>query len=54
MRQVVLRLYKDLLRYGENLKYTDKRYFRTRIRNSFRGNKELTDQAQIDFQLKVK
>lgn len=51
MRQAILRLYKDLLRYGENLKYTDKAYFRKRIRTNFKENKDLTDQKQIELQL---
>ena len=51
MRQTILKLYKDLLRYGENLKYTDRRYFRQRIRQSFKENKQLADQTEIDFQL---
>lgn len=53
MRNTVLKLYKDLLRYGENLKYTDKEYFRFRIRKNFKQNKHLTDQTDIDFQLQV-
>lgn len=51
MRNTVLKLYKDLLRYGENLKYTDKEYFRFRIRKNFKQNKDLIDQTEIDFQL---
>lgn len=51
MRSKVLKLYKDLLRYGENLKYTDKLYFRYRIRKNFKQNRHLIDQAEIDFQL---
>lgn len=54
MRQITLKLYKDLLRYGANLKYTDTKYFRSRIRRSFKENKHLTDQTEIDFQLQVK
>ncbi|XP_076290763.1 mitochondrial ribosome and complex I assembly factor AltMIEF1-like [Lasioglossum baleicum] len=50
MRLMVLRLYKDLLRYGGNLKYTDKLYFRARIRHGFRENKQLTDEHEINFQ----
>lgn len=53
MRNTVLKLYKDLLRYGENLKYTDKEYFRFRIRKNFKQNKDLIDQTEIDFQLQV-
>ncbi|XP_076632824.1 mitochondrial ribosome and complex I assembly factor AltMIEF1-like [Colletes latitarsis] len=51
MRQIVLKLYKDLLRYGENLKYTETKYFKSRIRRGFKENKRLTDEAEIDFQL---
>lgn len=51
MRQIILKLYKDLLRYGANLKYTEKTYFAKRIRKSFKENKNLTDRAEIDFQL---
>ncbi|XP_076375217.1 mitochondrial ribosome and complex I assembly factor AltMIEF1 [Megalopta genalis] len=51
MKQIVLKLYRDLLRYGVNLKYTDKQYFRHRIRKSFKENKQLTDKEEIDFHL---
>lgn len=51
MRQTILKLYKDLLRYGDNLKYTDKKYFRYKIRKNFKQNKHLIDQTEIDFQL---
>lgn len=53
MRRSILKLYKDLLRYGENLKYTDKKYFRQRIRENFKQNKCITDQIEIEFQLQV-
>lgn len=52
-RSAILRLYKDLLRYGESLKFTDKDYFRRSIRKSFKNNKNLIDEASIDFQFKV-
>ncbi|XP_014482415.1 PREDICTED: uncharacterized protein LOC106748430 [Dinoponera quadriceps] len=51
-RYVVLKLYKDILKYGQNLRFTDKKYFRDRIREAFKTNKILTDEAAIDFQLK--
>ena len=51
MRQVILRLYKDLLRYSYNVKYTDPLYFRYRIRKGFKENKDITDQKQIEFLL---
>ncbi|XP_029048877.1 LYR motif-containing protein 5A [Osmia bicornis bicornis] len=51
MRQAILRLYKDLLRYSHNVKYTDPLYFRYRIRKGFKENKDITDQKQIEFLL---
>lgn len=52
-RNAVLKLYKDILRYGQNLRFTDKKYFRYRIREVFKTNKNLTDQIAIDFHFKV-
>ncbi|XP_050465363.1 uncharacterized protein LOC126858808 isoform X1 [Cataglyphis hispanica] len=51
-RLTILKLYKDILRYGETLKFTNKGYFRHRVRVAFKDNKNLTDEAMIDFQLK--
>lgn len=51
-RRAILSLYKDILRYGETLSFTDKKYFKYRIRASFRDNKDLTEEKEIDFQLK--
>lgn len=51
-RQAVLKLYKDILRYGETLKFTNKNYFRYRIQTAFKNNKDLSDEVAIDFQLK--
>ncbi|XP_064210745.1 mitochondrial ribosome and complex I assembly factor AltMIEF1 [Tribolium castaneum] len=45
----ILKLYKDLLRYGQNLKFTDKDYFHKRIRREFRKNRDLTDESAISF-----
>lgn len=52
-RHAVLRLYKNILRYGQHLRFTDKEYFRYRVRKAFKDNKSLTDEAAIDFQLQV-
>ncbi|EGI70333.1 hypothetical protein G5I_01092 [Acromyrmex echinatior] len=52
-RQVVLKLYKDILRYGETLRFTNKKYFRYRIQTAFRTNKDLSDETAINFQLQV-
>lgn len=49
----VLQLYKDLLRYGQQLKLTDKDYYYSRIRKEFLKNKELTDPKSISFSFKV-
>lgn len=51
MRNTILKLYKDLLRYGEQLKLTDKKYYRNRIQQSFKQNKTLVDKTEINFQL---
>ncbi|CAD7087952.1 unnamed protein product [Hermetia illucens] len=48
-RQQVLKLYKHLIRYGHQLKYTDKNYFLSRIRDEFRENKDLKDPKEIEF-----
>ncbi|XP_044753457.1 MIEF1 upstream open reading frame protein [Coccinella septempunctata] len=48
-KQQVLKLYKNLLRYGQQLKYTDKEYFAKRIRNDFQKNKYLESKEDIDF-----
>lgn len=49
----IVKLYKDLLRYGQNLQYTDKEYFYKRIKSEFKKNKTLVDEAQIIFNYKV-
>lgn len=51
-RATILKLYKDILRYGETLKYTDKGYYRKKVRQIFKENKELAREADIDFQIK--
>ena len=52
-RVQVLKLYKDILRYSNQLIYTDKEYFINRVKNEFRNNKDLTDQSDIEFFYKV-
>ncbi|XP_046414391.1 MIEF1 upstream open reading frame protein [Neodiprion virginianus] len=51
MRIKVLRLYKDLLRYGQNLRYTDQELFKNKIKGNFRRSKDLSDVKDIEFQL---
>lgn len=53
MRNQVLKLYKDLLRYSNNVKLTDKKYLRFRIKSHFYDNLELDNPKDIKFQLEV-
>ncbi|KAK5644874.1 hypothetical protein RI129_006174 [Pyrocoelia pectoralis] len=48
----ILKLYKNLLRYGQELQYTDKHYFCKRIKNEFQQNRSLTDITEIQFNYK--
>ncbi len=48
-RESILKLYKNLFRYGQELKYTDKAYFYQTIRQKF-NNKETQN---IDLLFKV-
>ncbi|XP_050081109.1 MIEF1 upstream open reading frame protein [Anopheles maculipalpis] len=48
-KRVVLSLYRDLLRYGAQLQYTDQEYFLNRIRREFRQSASLTDPKEIEF-----
>lgn len=49
----ILKLYKDLLRYGQQLRLTDKAYFCGRIKKEFKKNKSLTDPSDIQFNFEV-
>lgn len=49
----VKKLYKEILRYGQKLQYTDKEYFFQRIKKEFKTNKALDDETQINFNYKV-
>lgn len=49
----ILRLYKDLLRYGQQLKYTDQHYFINWIQREFRENKVLGSPEKILFSIQV-
>ena len=52
-KESVLRLYKDLLRYSRQLKFTDTQYYQTRIRNEFRQNQSLTNSKDIEYYFNV-
>ena len=45
--QQICTLYRLLLRYGEQLKLTEKTYYFQRIKSEFRKNKRLADQTEI-------
>lgn len=49
----VLNLYKNLLRYSQQLKYTDKEYFARRIKKEFKQNKNLEGEEEIIFNFQV-
>lgn len=49
----VLQLYRKLLRYSKELKFTDQSYFRKRVRKEFKLNRDLNSQADIEFNIKV-
>ncbi|XP_050096065.1 MIEF1 upstream open reading frame protein [Anopheles aquasalis] len=48
-KRLVISLYRDLLRYCAQLQYTDKDFFRARIRREFRQSAALTDPKEIEF-----
>lgn len=49
----ILKLYKDLLRYSEELSFTDKNYYRQRIKKEFKKNKDLQDENEISYCFEV-
>lgn len=52
-REEVLRLYKHLIRYGNQLQFTNKNYFLQRIREEFRKNSSLNSSEDIEYHFKV-
>lgn len=49
----VLQLYRKLLRYSQELKFTDQSYFRRRVRKEFILNKDLQSESDIEYSIKV-
>jgi hypothetical protein len=49
----VLQLYRDLLRYGRQLQFTDKNYFAHRIRKEFKQAKNIEKAEDINFHFQV-
>jgi hypothetical protein len=52
-RRQVLQLYRDLLRYGRQLQFTDRNYFSRRIRHEFKQAKNVEKAEDIDFYFQV-
>jgi hypothetical protein len=50
----VLRLYRDLLKYSQRLKYTDVDFYLTRIKQEFAKGKTLENEDEIIRQISVK
>lgn len=48
-RQQVLQLYRHLIKYGNQLQFTDKKYFKNRVREEFRKHKELESAEEVLF-----
>lgn len=42
-------LYKQLVRYGQNLKFTDKKFYFRRIRSEFENTRSITDPKLIQL-----
>lgn len=53
-RNAVLQLYRDLLRYGRKLEFTDKEYYFLRIRHEFQAKKDLRSAQDIAREIKVR
>lgn len=52
-RTAVLQLYRDLLRYGRKLEFTDKEFYFLRIRHEFKAKKDLRSAEDIEREIKV-
>jgi len=48
-RALILHLYKNLLKYSNQLVYTDKNFYLNKIKRDFRQNKHLTQQEDIRY-----
>lgn len=46
-----VRLYRALLRFGDTLQYTDKSYYRRRIRFEFEKHRVVTEPGEVRLQV---
>lgn len=53
-RTQVLKLYKHLVRYSNNLQFTDKKYFLKKVKSEFKASKSLENPKEIEFAFKVR
>lgn len=52
-KATIQRLYRDLVKYGNSLKHTDKSYYHKYIREQFDKNRDITERSKIEFCIKV-
>lgn len=52
-KNLILSLYKNLYKYGQQLKYTDKAFYFKFIRNQFQSVDSVSDQNKIERLYKV-
>jgi hypothetical protein len=48
----ILKLYKSLIRYSDELQFTDKTFFKSRVRSEFASNRDIEKPEEISFQYK--
>lgn len=53
-RSQILQLYKELFKYGQLLKYTDKKYYFEKIRTQFLNFNNTPEQTQILYKVNSK
>ncbi|XP_058460994.1 mitochondrial ribosome and complex I assembly factor AltMIEF1 [Malaya genurostris] len=48
-KRLILRLYRDLHRYGSQLQFTNREYFLQRVRREFDKNRAVNDPKEFEF-----
>lgn len=52
-RSEILNLYRSFLKYGKEIKLTDRDYFKKRIRKEFKSNRGVTNIQEIQFHVEA-
>ncbi|RWS00373.1 uncharacterized protein B4U79_07380 [Dinothrombium tinctorium] len=52
-KREVLNLYKQLIRYSNTLRFTDKTFYLQKVRKEFEKNRTLVDASEVDFYYQV-